>query len=73
MLLFLNISFGEIFLIFLVILLFFGSKNIPKFARTFGKGIREFRNASNDLKRDITSSVNKVKDDMDIDKGSDKH
>jgi sec-independent protein translocase protein TatA len=51
--LFLNLGGGEIALILFVILLMFGGKGIPGIARTLGKGIREFKNATNDIQRDI--------------------
>ena len=41
-----GISTGELFFVFLIILIFFGSKSIPKMARTFGRGIRQIRDAS---------------------------
>lgn len=36
---------GEIFLLLVVILIFFGAKRIPDLARGLGKGIKEFKNA----------------------------
>ena len=36
---------GEIFLLVVVILIFFGGKRIPELARGLGKGIREFKDA----------------------------
>ena len=54
---FLNIGTGEMMVIVLFILMFFGSKSIPDFARTLGRGLREFRNASDAVKREITDSV----------------
>ena len=63
--LFLNgIGGGEVFVIFLVILLLFGSKRIPEFARGLGKGIRQFKDAANDIQRDIQDSVKDVKEDI---------
>ena len=44
----------EILLIFLVILLVFGAKRIPEIARGLGKGIREFKDATNDIKNELT-------------------
>ncbi len=44
----------EIALIFLVILLLFGAKRIPEIARGMGKGIREFKDATADVKRELT-------------------
>ncbi|MEM1057448.1 MAG: twin-arginine translocase TatA/TatE family subunit [Bacteroidota bacterium] len=43
----------EIGLIFLVILLVFGAKRIPEIARGLGKGIREFKDATNDIKQEL--------------------
>lgn len=54
---FLNIGTGELILIVLFVLIFFGSKSIPDFARTLGRGMREFRNASDAVKREIADSV----------------
>ena len=44
----------EIILIFLVVLLVFGAKRIPEIARGLGKGIREFKDATTDIKRELT-------------------
>lgn len=49
-----NIGFGELFLIVLVILVFFGPKKIPEFARSLGKGIVEFKKAMRDVQSDLT-------------------
>jgi len=48
-------SFGplEIILIFLVVLLIFGAKRIPEIARGLGKGIREFKDATNEISREL--------------------
>jgi sec-independent protein translocase protein TatA len=43
----------EIILIFLVILLIFGAKRIPEIARGLGKGIREFKDATNEIQREL--------------------
>ena len=44
----------EIALIFLAILLIFGAKRIPEIARGLGKGIRELKDATNDIKQELT-------------------
>lgn len=54
----LAIGGGELFFVFLIALLFFGSKNIPDLARSIGKGIREVRNATESVKREIQDSAN---------------
>ena len=38
---------GEIVLLVVVLLIFFGGKRIPELARGLGKGIREFKDAKN--------------------------
>lgn len=43
----------ELILILLVVLLLFGAKKIPDLARGMGRGIREFKDASNEIKREI--------------------
>lgn len=40
-------------LIILLVLVFFGAKKIPELARGLGKGIREFKDATREIKRDI--------------------
>ncbi|MFM8514201.1 MAG: twin-arginine translocase TatA/TatE family subunit [Bacteroidota bacterium] len=52
-LLFGNLSSGELILIFAALLLFFGAKRIPELAKGLGKGIREFKDASSGIKREI--------------------
>jgi sec-independent protein translocase protein TatA len=48
-----NVGWTELLLIFLVILLVFGAKRIPEIARGLGKGIREFKDATTDIKREL--------------------
>jgi sec-independent protein translocase protein TatA len=54
----------EILVIFLVILLLFGSKKIPDFAQMMGKGMREFRRATEEIKREINEGTKDIKDDF---------
>jgi len=70
-LLFFNMGGGEIFVILMIVLLFFGSKRIPEVARNLGRGIRQFRNAAEDIQRDITDSVNDVKRQVEQDNKKD--
>jgi len=65
-LLFLNLGGGEIFLIVLVVLLFFGSSKIPELARGLGRGIREFKDATNGIQREIEESARNIKKDSAI-------
>lgn len=57
-------SGGEILLIFLVVLILFGADNIPGFARTIGKGMREFRRATEDIKRELETSGAELKEEF---------
>ena len=43
----------EIFVVIFAILLLFGAKKIPKLARGMGKGIREFKDATKEIKDEI--------------------
>lgn len=47
----------EIILILLIILIFFGAKKIPELAKGFGKGIREFKDATKEVKKEIEDGV----------------
>lgn len=40
-------------IIIMVVLLLFGAKRIPDLARGLGQGIKEFRKASDDIKKEI--------------------
>ena len=62
-LLFFDVSGGEIMVIMLFILMFFGSKKIPDLARGLGKTMREFQNASNGIKQELLSEANKLRDE----------
>ena len=63
--LFLNsISTGEVFIILIFVLMFFGSKNIPGMARSLGKALRQVRDATDDIKRDIRKSVDGIEKDV---------
>lgn len=54
-------------LIILVILLFFGAKRIPELARGLGKGIQEFRKASDDIKKEIDQGRKDIEDSTKFD------
>ncbi|WP_317258915.1 twin-arginine translocase TatA/TatE family subunit [Hymenobacter tibetensis] len=48
---------GEIMLIMVVILIFFGANKIPELARGLGKGIREFKDASREIRSEFENHV----------------
>ena len=59
-----GISGGEIFVILLFVLIFFGADKIPGVARTMGRTIRQIKDATADIQRDIQNSANAVKDQI---------
>ncbi len=56
-LLFLGLGMQEMIIILLVVLLFFGAKRIPELARGLGRGIREFKDASKEIKSEISKGM----------------
>ncbi len=66
--LFFSISGGEIFVVVLFILIFFGADKIPGIARTMGRTMRQVKDATSEIQRDIEGSVKQVKDQ--IEKGA---
>jgi sec-independent protein translocase protein TatA len=58
------ISGQEIVILALAVLILFGSKKIPEMARGLGKGMREFRKAADDIKRELNDSAPEFSDDL---------
>ena len=54
----------EILVILVIVLLLFGAKTIPEVARMLGKGMREFRRATDEIKREINDSTQDITDDF---------
>ncbi|WDF69820.1 twin-arginine translocase TatA/TatE family subunit [Sphingobacterium oryzagri] len=63
---FLNIGTQEMILIVIAILLLFGGKKLPELARGLGRGIREFKDASEGIKREISDQINNFDKDLDV-------
>ena len=57
-----NLGFQELLIIGIVILVMFGGRKIPEFMRGLGKGIREFNDAKNNVKKVIEEGI-KEKDE----------
>lgn len=51
----------ELLLIMFTILVFFGAKKIPELARGMGRGIREFKDATKEIKSEIEEGLNDEK------------
>src|ERR1700744_6031280 len=61
-LLFFEFGPGEIMFICLVALLLFGGDKLPELARGLGKGIRDFKDASEGVKREISNQIDNFED-----------
>ena len=48
----------EVVVVVLVVLVLFGAKKIPEFARGLGKGLKEFKKAKDDIKDTIDDQKN---------------
>ena len=53
------ISGAEIFFILFVVVMVFGADKIPGIARGLGKGMRQLKDATEDIKREIQKSAEK--------------
>jgi sec-independent protein translocase protein TatA len=52
---------NEIIIILVIVLLLFGGRKIPELMRGLGKGVREFNDAKNNVKREIEENAKEVK------------
>ena len=53
----------EIIIIFIVVLLIFGGKKLPEFAKGLGEGIKEFKKATNDIKDEVDNAISEKNTD----------
>jgi len=66
------ISGGEIFLILFIVVMVFGADKIPEVARGLGKGMRVLKDATNDIKSEISKSAETHGIDTSVTKDIDK-
>ena len=66
-----SLGFSEMLMIFVIALLVFGPKKLPELGKSLGKGIREFKKATDELKsswedqvKDISEPINDFKRDL---------
>ena len=62
------ISGAEIAFILFIVLMVFGADKVPEIAKGLGKGMRQIKDATNDIKTEITKSAEKQGIDVDITK-----
>lgn len=76
-----SFGFPELLLFFLLVLLLFGAKRIPEVGRSLGKGIREFKSATKELRKSVdevdeeekpSPTSQKVKDGEPVERKSDR-
>ncbi|MBC8753496.1 twin-arginine translocase TatA/TatE family subunit [Kordia sp. YSTF-M3] len=60
------ISGGEIVVIMLIVVMVFGADKIPEIARGLGKGMRQLKDATNEIKHEIQKSAEDNGIDTDI-------
>ena len=58
-LLLLNLGFGEVFLIALIYLMFFGSKNLPNLMKDLGRFFYKIKRSVNDIYKEFDSDIYK--------------
>ena len=46
----------ELIIILIIVILLFGAKKIPELAKGLGSGIKEFKKASNEVEKQISSN-----------------
>jgi sec-independent protein translocase protein TatA len=51
------LGFNEILIIMIIVLLLFGGRKIPELMRGLGRGIREFNDAKNNVRKEIEEGV----------------
>jgi sec-independent protein translocase protein TatA len=51
------LGFNEILIILIIVLLLFGGRKIPELMRGLGRGIREFNDAKNNVRKEIEEGI----------------
>ena len=55
-----GVGVQEIMLIGFFVLIFFGAKKIPEFMKGLGKGVKEFKDAMSDVKKEVEDAGNET-------------
>jgi sec-independent protein translocase protein TatA len=53
-----GLSGGELIVVLVAVLILFGAKKIPEFAKGLGQGIKEFKKASSEVSNEIHNAMN---------------
>ena len=57
-----GIGFSELLLIFVIVMILFGAKKLPEFARGMGQALKEFRKAAREVEEPITEVKSAIKE-----------
>ena len=52
-----SLGFPELLIIFVVALIVFGPRKLPELGKSLGKGLAEFKRASNELQNTLTEEI----------------
>lgn len=62
----------EVFIILLIVVMVFGADKLPEIARGLGKGMRQIKDATNDIKREINDTAKHQGIDLEVTKDIEK-
>jgi sec-independent protein translocase protein TatA len=58
-----SIGMPELILVFIIALIVFGPKKLPDIGKSLGRGLSEFKKASEDLKQSIQKEVQSIQEE----------
>lgn len=64
LLLFQDVSGGELILILLAIFLLFGPNKIPEIAKGLAKGLNKIKNATSDIREEVNKTIDPIKKEL---------
>jgi sec-independent protein translocase protein TatA len=64
--LFLNLGTGEIFIIVVVIIMFFGADKLPEMVRNFSRGVNQMKDATTQIQKEIQNSTTDIQREMNV-------
>jgi sec-independent protein translocase protein TatA len=68
-----SIGVPELIIIFVVALIVFGPRKLPELGKSLGRGLAEFRKASNELRSTFEEEVRNIEEDRPVNRDSEKN
>ena len=65
-----SLGIPEVIVIFVIALIIFGPRKLPELARSLGKGIAEFKRATNDLQSSLEDEIRTEEPPLDAQKST---